>query len=116
MKYTLGCVRKADDDFALIQPGDSVAVGVSGGKDSMLCLEALRLYQMFSHKQYSLCAITVDPGYGFDPAPLAQYCQMHSIPFHFAPGAVVETANALAKPGKSPCSLCAKMRRGALNA
>ena len=116
MKYTLGCVRKADDDFALIQPGDSVAVGVSGGKDSILCLEALRLYQMFSHKQYSLCAVTVDPGYGFDPSPLAAYCEAHGIPFHFAPGAVVETANTLAKPGKSPCSFCAKMRRGALNA
>lgn len=116
MKYTLGCVRKADEDFSLIQPGDFVAVGVSGGKDSMLCLEALRLYQLFSHKQYSLCAITVDPGYGFDPSPLSSYCKEHEIPFYFAPGAVVETANSLAKPGKSPCSLCAKMRRGALNA
>lgn len=116
MKQTLGCLRRADDDFALLEPGDFVAVGVSGGKDSLLLLEALRLYQKFSHKDYRLCAVTVDPGFGFDPSPLAAYCQANGISYSLAPGQVVETANQLAKPGKSPCALCAKMRRGALNA
>lgn len=115
MKQTLGCIRKADTDFALIEPGDRVAVGLSGGKDSLLLLEALRLYRLFSHKDYSLCAITVDPGYHFDPTPLQQYCQHADVPFYFRPGSVVQTANERAKPGKSPCPLCAKMRRGVLN-
>ncbi len=115
MKHTLGCVRKADEDFALIERGDRVAVGLSGGKDSLLLLEALHLYRRFSHKAYELTAITVDPGFSFDPAPLARHCQDLGVPFHFAPGGIVEEAMQRTKPGKNPCPFCAKLRRGILN-
>ncbi|MBQ9988497.1 MAG: tRNA 2-thiocytidine biosynthesis protein TtcA [Clostridia bacterium] len=109
-------MRRADFEFDLIHDGDRIAVGLSGGKDSLTLLHALHLYGMFSHKNYSLCAITVDPGLGFDPEPLRAYCQSLNIPYVFAPGAVVETALSLRKDdGKTPCFLCAKMRRGALN-
>lgn len=116
LKETLGFVRKADTDFGLIERGDRIAVGLSGGKDSLVLLQALHLYRLFSHKDYTLCAILVHPGYDFDPSPLVAHAQSLGVPLYIHPGNVVETANALAKPGKSPCPLCAKMRRGALNA
>lgn len=115
LKETLGFVRKADTDFGLIERGDRIAVGLSGGKDSLVLLQALHLYRLFSHKDYTLCAILVHPGYDFDPSPLVAHAQSLGVPLYIHPGNVVETANALAKPGKSPCPLCAKMRRGALN-
>ena len=62
MKTVLGCIRKADTDFEMIAPGDRVAVGVSGGKDSLLLLYALSLYRKFSQKDFSLHAITLKMG------------------------------------------------------
>ena len=70
MKKTLGCIRKADHDFNLIESGDRVAVGISGGKDSLLLLHALSLYRQFSHKDFSLYAITVTLGLEPNPCPL----------------------------------------------
>ena len=59
MKVTLGCLRKADTDYKLIEAGDRVAIGISGGKDSLLLLHALSLYRKFSHKDFTIMAFTV---------------------------------------------------------
>ena len=114
MKQTLGYIRQADRDFSLLAHDDQVAVGLSGGKDSLLLLKALSLYRLFSHKDYALGAFTVDPGFGFDPAPLTEYCRALQVPFHFLPGAVAEKAAGEVAEGKAPCHLCARNRRGIL--
>ena len=82
MKKTLGCLRKADHDFGLIESGDRVAVGVSGGKDSLLLLHALSLYRQFSHKDFSLYAITVTLGLEpFDLTPIRALCEQLGIEY-----------------------------------
>lgn len=115
MKKTLGCIRKADNDFGLIEDGDHIAVGVSGGKDSMLLLEALSLYKKFIKKQYDLTAITIGPGLGFDPAPIRERCSELGIPFVYQDARIVEIALEKQIKDKAPCPICAKLRRGALN-
>lgn len=114
MKKTLGCIRKADTDFRLIENGDRVAVGVSGGKDSLLLLHALSLYRKFSHKDFSLLAITVSMGLEpFDLSGIRQLCSQLEIPY-----IVVETQIGeiifTHRHEKNPCALCAKMRRAVL--
>lgn len=116
MKKTLGCIRRADDTFSLIQPGDRIAVGLSGGKDSLTLLYALSLYRKFSHKDYELGAITLHPGLdGFDPAPLHRFCEALEIPYHVMDTHLLEIVLEKGVEGRSPCSLCARLRRGALN-
>ena len=75
MKKTLGYLRKADQDFHLIESGDKIAVGVSGGKDSLLLLHAMSLYRRFSHKDFSLLAVTVTMGFEpFDLTMIRRLC------------------------------------------
>lgn len=114
MKKTLGCLRKADEDFDLIRSGDRIAVGVSGGKDSLLLLHALSLYRRFTHKDFSLEAITVSNGLKpFDLKPISDLCHTLDIPFHVQETQIGEIIFKH-RHEKNPCALCAKMRRAVL--
>ena len=114
MKQVLGYLRRADEEFGMISPGEKLAIGVSGGKDSMALLHALHLYQYFSKKAYTVHAFTVDLGFGsFDTGVIADYCRSLDIPH-----TVVQTNIAQivfdARQETNPCALCAKLRKGAL--
>ena len=114
MKKTLGCVRKADTDFGLIEAGDRIAVGVSGGKDSLLLLHALALYRKFSHKDFTLTAVTVTLGLEpFDLSPVQQLCDELEISYVIRETQIGQIIFEWRKE-KNPCALCAKMRRAAL--
>lgn len=107
--------RKAIDDFQMIKENDSIAVGISGGKDSLTLLYALAGLRRFYPVHYSLTAITVDLGYpDFDLTEIKALCQKLDVPYHIIPtqiGTIIKEQN----KKNSPCSLCAKLRKGALN-
>lgn len=107
--------RKAVDEYQMIEAGDKIAVGISGGKDSLTLLYALAGLRRFYPKPFDLIAITVDLGYEkFHTEKIEALCQELDVPYH-----VVKTdiARILFEERKesNPCSLCAKMRKGALN-
>ena len=82
MKEVLGCLRRADEDFRMIAPGDHVAVGVSGGKDSLLLLYALALYRRFSKNPYTLTAVTLTMGLQpFDLGGVRALCKTLDVPY-----------------------------------
>ena len=110
-----GTVRRAVDDYDMIQAGDKVAVGVSGGKDSMLLLLALNHLRSFYPEPFELEAITIELGFeGMDFTPVQELCDSLAIPYTRLKADIKEVVFDVRKED-NPCSLCAKMRRGALN-
>ena len=115
MQNILGHIRRADQDFDLIQDGDKVAVGLSGGKDSLTLVAALSKYKKFGIKNFDVVAITVDCTDGeTDFTKIAKFCNEHGVEHHVEPSQIFKVIFDIRKE-KSPCSLCSKMRRGALN-
>ena len=114
MKEVLGCIRRCDKDFGLIQAGDTVCVGVSGGKDSLLLLYAMALYRRFCPNKYNLVAATLHMGREpFDLAPVQALCDQLEVPYVVKHTQIAQIVFEERKE-QNPCSLCAKMRRGAL--
>lgn len=110
-----GTLRRAVDDYDMIQAGDKVAVGVSGGKDSMLLLAALNHLKSFYPRPFELEAITIELGFeGMDFSPVAELCRRLGLPYTRLKTDIKEIVFDVRKED-NPCSLCAKMRRGALN-
>ena len=114
IKRVLSHVRRAVDDYEMIKDGDKVAVGVSAGKDSLTLLCALAELRRFYPKKFELIAITVDMGFeGADFSAIASLCEDLDVPYHIVPTEISKIIFDVRKE-KNPCSLCAKMRRGAL--
>ena len=110
-----GTVRRAVDDYDMIHEGDRIAVGVSGGKDSMLLLLALNHLKSFYPKHFELEAITIELGFdGMDFTPVKELCASLGIPYTCLKTDIKEIVFDVRRED-NPCSLCAKMRRGALN-
>ncbi len=115
MQHILSLVRRCVEDYHMIESGDTVAVGVSGGKDSVLTLAALARLRSFYPKRFEVAAVTIDSGApGMDFTPIARLCQDLEVPYHLVSVPIYEIIF-VHRQEKNPCSLCAKLRRGALS-
>ena len=115
IKRVLSYTRRAVDDYEMIREGDKIAVGVSAGKDSLTLLCALAALRRFYPKKFELCAITVDMGFeGSDFSAIRALCDKLEVPYTVVPTEISKIIFDVRKE-KNPCSLCAKMRRGALH-
>ena len=115
MQRMMGLVRRCADDYRMISPDDRIAVGVSGGKDSLTLLALLAAMREYYPRHYELTAITIDMGLeGMDFSPIAEYCESLGVPFHIVKTQIGPIIFDYRKE-KNPCSMCAKLRRGALN-
>ena len=116
IKRILSETRRALTDYQMIRPGDRIAVGVSAGKDSLTLLCALAELRRFYPVPFSLSAITIDLGFpgGTDFSDIRALCEKLEVPYHVIPTQIYSIIFEERKE-KSPCSLCSKMRRGALH-
>lgn len=114
MQRLIGLVRRCVEDYNMISAGDKIGVGVSGGKDSLALLVFLAGLRQYNHNPFELEAITVDMGLGMDYSGIEQLCRSLDVPFTLAKTEIGPIIFDYRKE-KNPCSMCSKMRRGALN-
>ncbi|MCL2082116.1 MAG: tRNA 2-thiocytidine(32) synthetase TtcA [Oscillospiraceae bacterium] len=115
MQHVYSRVRRCIDDYGMIAPGDKIAVGVSGGKDSLLLLVALAGLRSFYPHEFTLHAICLDLGFpGVVATPLVDFCERLDVPFSLIKTDIAPVVFDIRKE-PNPCSLCAKLRRGALH-
>ena len=117
MKRVLGSIRRADERFHMIEDGDKICVGVSGGKDSLVLLYALSKLKDYHDKSFEVVAVAVDPQFNNEPldySNIEKLCEELNVPLvikrTFLSKVIFEE-----RKEKNPCSLCAKMRRGILH-
>jgi len=115
LQNLLSGMRKAVTEYSMIHDGDKIAVGLSGGKDSLALLTVLKAYQRFSPEKFELKAITIDMGFPTaDYSQIQKYVDELNVEYEIVKTDIAEIIFDIRKE-KNPCSLCSKMRRGALN-
>lgn len=120
LKQILGAIRKADLDFGLIQDGDKIAIGVSGGKDSLLLIYALSLYQKIAYKydqkKFEILGIHLEMGFeGMDFTPVRAFMQEHQIPYIDYPTKIYDILKLYPdNKGNIQCSRCSPLKKGAI--
>ena len=115
MQQILGYMRKAIDEYNMIDDGDKIAVALSGGKDSISMLMGFKNLQRFYPKKFDIIAISINPGFEFfDTELLKNICNEIDVPLFIEETHSKEIVFDIRKE-KNPCSLCANIRRGALN-
>lgn len=123
MQKLLSRVRSCVDRYSMIEDGDRIAVGVSGGKDSLTLLCALSELRKFYPKKYDLCALMLDMGFDAsetvgaapsDTSEIAELCSRLGVEFHVKRTEIARVIFDVRKES-NPCSLCARMRRGSLH-
>lgn len=114
MQRILSTLRRAIDKYNLISDGDRIAVGVSGGKDSLVLLKALHMYSRFAPYKFSVVGITIDMFNKNNFSQIEEFCKNEGIEYHVVPSDIYEIVFN-SRQEKNPCSLCSKLRRGMLN-
>ena len=114
MQKMVGLIRRCVEDYNMIKSGDRIGVGVSGGKDSLVLLVLLAELRKYNHNPFQLEAITIDMGMGMDFTEIEKLCKELDVPFHLVKTEIAPIIFDHRKE-KNPCSMCSKMRRGALN-
>lgn len=110
----LSLVRQAIEQYHMIEDGDRIAVGISGGKDCLTLLYAMHELQKFYPKHFELCAVSVDLGFNMDYTGVQTWCSQLGIHYEIIRTQIYDIVFHERKES-NPCSLCAKMRKGALN-
>jgi tRNA(Ile)-lysidine synthase TilS/MesJ len=113
MKKILGCIRKADEEFNMFHSGDTICVGVSGGKDSVLLLYSLSLYQKFAKVDFNVIGVHIEMGFeNMDFSEVNDFCKKHDITLHHEPSQVYEILKRnKTDDGRLKCSLCSKFKK-----
>ena len=114
MQKLMGLLRRCVEDYQMIEAGDAIAVGVSGGKDSLVLLKLLAGLREYHNQPFTLEAITIDMGFGMDYSGIQAMCDELNVPYTVVKTEIGPIIFDYRKE-KNPCSMCAKMRRGALN-
>ena len=115
LRDILGCIKKADEDYKLIEDGDTIAVGVSGGKDSVLLLYAMNAYKRMCEKtkKFEIIGIHIKMGFpNMDPTPMETYFKDLNVRFECVPSQAYEILQAnIQNNGRLPCSICSKIKK-----
>lgn len=118
LQSVLSAIRKADQDYNLIEDNDSIAVAVSGGKDSLLLFLALSMYQKFKNKNFDLCGIHVDVGFDeFEHSKLTDFAEKYGLNLYIEKTKIFDILKMpqnLSSQNKIQCSLCSNLKKGVL--
>ena len=118
IRTVLACIRKADQEYNLINHGDKVLIGLSGGKDSVVLTYSLSLYQKFSHTDFVIQPVILDLGFpNFDPTPMRDFCESLGLKLMVVDNTEVYRILQIQQKDKEhlPCSICSRMKKASMN-